>query len=204
MGLLSSSVSITRYKVHGKLNYPIIETVAQGLKKNMVLEIDGKVDDKTVGWTSFENPFQPRFDNSSFVYGNYFVFALRIDKKNISVKVLQKHTSMESARRMAESGRDYLTKTEKKLVKDHVLNVLSLKIPATPSIYDVIWAYENEVLWFFSNLKTANEELETLFPKSFKLSLIRLFPYFAADISSGLTNSERDGLKRISPTRFVT
>jgi hypothetical protein len=111
---------------------------------------------------------------------------------------------MESARRMAESGRDYLTKTEKKLVKDHVLNVLSLKIPATPSIYDVIWAYENEVLWFFSNLKTANEELETLFPKSFKLSLIRLFPYFAADISSGLTNSERDGLKRIYPTRFVT
>jgi len=204
MGLLSSSVSITRYKVHGKLNSPIIETVAQGLKKNVVLEIDDKVDDKTIGWTSFENPFQPLFDNSSFVYGNYFVFSLRIDKKNISAKVLQKHTSMESAKRMAESGRNYLTKTEKKMVKDYVLTALSLKIPATPSLYDVIWAYENEVMWFFTNLKTANEELETLFSKSFKLSLIRLFPYFAADISSGLSNSERDGLKRISPTRFVT
>ena len=204
MGLLSSSVSITRYKVHGKLNSPIIETVAQGLKNNMVLEIDDKVDDKTIGWTSFENPFQPFFDNSSFVYGNYFVFSLRIDKKNISAKVLQKQTSMESAKRMAESGRNYLTKTEKKMVKDYVLTALSLKIPATPSLYDVIWAYENEVMWFFTNLKTANEELETLFSKSFKLSLIRLFPYFAADISSGLSNSERDGLKRISPTRFVT
>lgn len=204
MGLLSSSVSITRYKVHGKLNSPIVDRVVEGLKKNKISDIDGKADEMMVGWTSFDNPFQPRFDDSSFVYGTYFVFSLRIDKKNISLKILQKHTSMESAKRMAENGRNYLTKTEKKLVKDHVMNVLSLKIPATPNIYDVIWAYEDQFLWFFTNLKTANEELETLFSKSFKLSLIRLFPYFAADMSSGLTHSERDGLNRISPTRFVT
>jgi len=33
MGILSSSVSITQYRVEGKLSEPILENVATGLKK---------------------------------------------------------------------------------------------------------------------------------------------------------------------------
>ena len=203
MSLLSSSVSITRYKVHGKVNTPIIDGIANGLRSNTISEIDNQVSDKAVGWTSFEKPYQPNFDGSSFVYGNYFVFALRIDKKNIAAKVLKKHFTIEAAKRMRESGRDYLSKTEKKLIKEHVISGLSLRIPATPNIYDLVWNYEDSVVWFFSNLKAANEELETLFSKSFKLSLIRLFPYTAAELSSDLSDSQRDELQKISPSFFV-
>jgi len=203
MSILSSSVSITRYQVHGKINAPIIDNITNGLKKFTISEIDNQVSDKAVGWTSFDKPFQPDFDGSSFVYANYFVFALRIDKKNIASKVLKKHYTLEAAKRMAESGRDYLSTNEKKLVKDHVISSLSIRIPATPNIYDLVWNYEASVVWFFSNLKAANEELETLFAKSFSLSLIRLFPYTAAELSSGLSDSQRDELHKISPTLFV-
>jgi hypothetical protein len=203
MSLLSSTVSITRYKTHGKIDSPVIDAVAEGLEKNTISEIDNNEIYKAVGWTSFNNPFQPDFSGSSFVYGSYFIFSLRIDKKNIAAKVLKKHYTIEAAKRMAETGRDYLTKTEKKLVKDHVINVLSLRIPATPNIYDIVWNYEEYSLWFFSNLKAANEELETLFSKSFNLSLIRLFPYTAADLSSDLTDSQRDELQKLSPTQFI-
>jgi hypothetical protein len=78
-----------------------------------------------------------------------------------------------------------------------------VRIPATPNIYDLVWNYEDSVVWFFSNLKAANEELETLFAKSFNLSLIRLFPYTAAELSSDLSDSQRDKLQKISPTQFV-
>ncbi|MEE4263071.1 MAG: exonuclease [Desulfobacteraceae bacterium] len=203
MSLSSSTVSITQYNVQGQYNSRVIDTVADGLTKNTISDIDQQVLDKAVGWTSFDKPFQPDFSGSNFVYGNYFVFSLRIDKKNIAAKVLKKHYTIEAARRMAESGRDYLSKTEKKIIKDHVLNALSLRIPATPNIYDVVWNYEESSLWFFSNLKAANEELETLFSKSFRLSVIRIFPYTAADISSNLTDSQRDELQNISPTQFV-
>ena len=203
MSILSSSVSITRYRVHGKINTPVIDTIANGLKDNTISEIDNQIADKAVGWTAFDNPFQPNFDGSSFVYGNYFVFALRIDKKNITAKVLKKHYTIEAAKRMAESGRDYLSKNEKKLVKEHVISGLSLRIPATPNVYDLVWNFEDSVVWFFSNLKAANEELETLFSKSFNLSLIRLFPYTAAELSSDLSNSQRDELQKILPTQFV-
>ena len=203
MSILSSTVSITRYNVHGKLIAPIIDNIADGLKSNTISEIDNQISDKAVGWTSFDKPFQPDFDGSSFVYGNYFVFALRIDKKNIAAKVLKKYYTIEAAKRMADSGRDFLSKNEKELVKEHVLSELSVRIPATPNIYDLVWNYEDSVVWFFSNLKAANEELETLFSKSFSLSLIRLFPYTAAELSAGLSDSQLDELQKISPTRFV-
>jgi outer membrane protein OmpU len=45
--------------------------------------------------------------------------------------------------------------------------VLSLRIPATPNFYDVLWKYEEAELWFFTNQKSANEELETQFSQSF-------------------------------------
>jgi DNA recombination-dependent growth factor C len=203
MSILSSSVSITRYQVHGKINAPNIDNITNGLENNTISDIDNQVSDKAIGWTSFDKPFQPNFDGSSFVFGSYFVFALRIDKKNIGAKVLKKHYTIEAAKRLADSGREYLSKNEKKQIKEHVLNGLSLRIPATPNIYDLVWNYENSTVWFFSNLKAANEELETLFTKSFNLSLIRLFPYTAAELSSGLSNSQLDELQKMSPTLFV-
>jgi recombination associated protein RdgC len=203
MSILSGTVSITRYKVQGKINAPIIDNISDGLKSNTILEIDNQISDKSIGWTSFDKPFQPDFDGSSFVYGNYFVFALRIDKKNIAAKVLKKHYTIEVAKRMADSGRDFLSKNEKKLVKEHVISQLSVRIPATPHIYDLVWNYEDAMIWFFSNLKAANEELETLFSKSFNLSLIRLFPYTAAQLSAQLSDSQLDELQKISPTQFI-
>jgi recombination associated protein RdgC len=202
MGILSGSVSITRYKVLGQVSAPVIENIAKGLSDNTIAEIDNQISEKAVGWTSFEKPFQPNFEGSSFVYGSYFIFALRIDKKNIPAKVLKKQYTIEAAKWMAENGRDYLSKTEKKMIKDHVINGLSLRVPATPNVYDLVWNHEDSNIWFFSNLKAANEELETLFVQSFGLSLIRLFPYTAAELSSGLSDAQRDELQKLSPTHF--
>ena len=202
MGILSASVSVTRYQVQGKVKAPITENITNGLKENAIAEIDNQISDKAVGWTSFDKPFQPNFEGSSFVYGSYFVFSMRIDKKNIAPKVLKKQYTIEAAKRMAESGRDYLSKAEKKLVKDHIISGLCLRIPATPNVYDLVWNHEDSSIWFFTNLRSANEELETLFTKSFGLSLIRMFPYTAAELSSGLSDAQRDELQKISLTHF--
>jgi len=203
MRLLSASNSITRYRIEGRLKKPVMETVAAGLKKNAISEIDDDASEKAVGWTSFEKPYQPDFSGSTYAYGTYLVFALRIDRKTISPKVVKKHFEIESARQLAESGRQYLTRNEKQTIKDQVIDRLNVKIPATPHVYDVIWNYEESVLWFFSNLKAANEELETLFLRTFDLTLIRVIPYTAAHLGSGLTDSEKDNLLKLSPTDFT-
>lgn len=203
MAILSSSVSITQYRVEGKLSDPVLETVARGLKKNAVEEIDSESSDKAIGWACFNDPFSTDFDLSPFLIGTHLVFSMRIDKKSIPSKIVQKHYTLEMKKRLENSGREFLSKTEKKEIKDHVLHVLNLRIPATPNIYDLIWNYESDSLWFFSNLKGANEELETLFSRSFKLKLIRLFPYTMATLTSPLSDVEKEALSQLTPTRFT-
>lgn len=203
MGFLSSNVSITRYKVEGRVEEPVIETIYNGLTQNAIVTTNDDISEKTVGWTSLDSPFDPNFEGSSFLIGTHLVFSLRVDKKTIPPKIVKKHFAMEAAKRLAESGREYLSRTEKKMIREHVMSVLILRIPSAPNIYDLIWDYEDSSLWFFSNLKSANEELETLFSRSFNLTLIRLFPYTMAGLTAGLSDKERDILARLSPTNFA-
>ena len=203
MGLLSSSVSINRYYVEGKIQAPVIELVKKGLTKYSFKETDDAPSDKIIGWTSFNNHFKPDFEGSSFVLSDFFVFSLRIDKKSVSSKIIKKYLYFETLKRLKESGREYLSVNEKKLIKEHVMTVLFLRVPATPNVYDLVWNYEQSMLYFFSNNKSANEEFETLFQRSFNYHLIKIFPYSEADILSGLSNSERDVLSHLSPTKFM-
>jgi recombination associated protein RdgC len=202
MGLLSSSVSITCYKVEGSLEDPVMDTVEKKLKQNMIMEIEDDVSEKAIGWTSVENPYQPKFEGSSFCIGTYLVFALRIDRKSIPAKVLKKFYVLEMLKMLSESGRKYLNKTEKRMVKDRVYSILLRRYPATPRVYDLVWNYESGFLWFLSNQKSSNEEFETLFSKTFQLSLIRFFPYTIADLNAGLSDSQREQLNKLSPTQF--
>jgi len=201
MGLLSSRMSITRYQVKGQLDGSVHETVYQGLKKHAIPKIEDDSSEATVGWTSFETPYAPDFEGYSFVFGTHMVFALRIDKKSIPPKLIQKHYALYVAKRLADTGRHYLSGNEKKSIKDHVVNTLVHRIPAAPNVYDVVWEYDTASLWFFSNLKAANEALETLFIKSFNLQLIRLFPYTMADRMAGLSDQERDVLRKLEKRR---
>ena len=102
MGLLSPTVSITQYRVEGQLPSPVNENVTTALKKNTINEIDNDASEQAIGWTSFDNPYQPDFEGSQFVIDTVWVFSLRIDKKSIPTKVLKKHYNMEIAQRLAE------------------------------------------------------------------------------------------------------
>ncbi len=203
MGLLSPTASMTRYKVTGNIENSIKETILKGLKKFCIADIENENFEKSVGWTSFDNPFNPDFDGMKFEIGSFFLFSMRIDKKNLSSKIIQKHFSIEYARQAKKNGRDYLSKNEKKSLKEHVVSVLTLRIPSTPNVYDLLWNYETGSLYFFSTLKLANEEVETLFFKSFNLSLVRLFPYTMAELLLDLSDVEKDVILNLSPTKFT-
>ncbi len=202
MGLRSATVSLTRYKVNGKFEGSVTEAVLKGLRSFCITDIDEDDTEKSVGWTSWETPYQPDFSGSSFMLGTYMVFSMRIDKKTLPPKTVNKHYTLAMEKKLAEDGRAFLSGNEKKLLKESVVQLLNKRIPATPNVYDIVWSYEDSRLWFFSNLKAANEELESLFLKSFQLSLIRIFPYTGAYLLSDLTDPEKDMLATLTPTLF--
>ena len=203
MGFLSSSVVISKFRVNGNIEEPVLETIRNGLETHMIRDLGAESQEKNVGWTSFERPYTPDFSGSSFVVGPHIVFALRIDKKTLPAKVVKMNVTIESEKRLAESGREFLSKEEKKQIREHVELVLLSRIPATPNIYDIVWNVEDNMLWFFSSQNAAKEELESLFYSSFGVSLIPLFPFTEAELNCGLSDSDKDGLSAISPSIFV-
>ena len=94
MGILSSSLSVARYAVEGEKVESIMETVREGLTKNAISEIEDEYAEITTGWTPFESPYKPDFETYSFIFGQYFLFSMRIDKKSVPSKIVQKHTAM--------------------------------------------------------------------------------------------------------------
>lgn len=203
MGLLSSRASITCYRVEGSLSRPVADTVYKHLKANTIANIDDQPAEKAVGWSSFENPLADDFSKATVQFGNYLAFCLRCDKKTIPPKVVKKYCEAENRKRLEKKDQNLLSKQEKRHLKDKVVHELALRIPATPKAHDVVWDYEAGRLWFFSTLKGANEELETLFLKSFSLRIIRLFPYTIAALETDLSDQEKDRLFTCSPASFM-
>lgn len=203
MSLLAASATITRYRVEGDLPENAMELIRERLQHNRFPEIEDPAAEFMSGWTPFESHYDSDFAEQDVIYGTTIVFCLRIDKKSVPAKITKKHIALETRKRLLESGKEFLSKNEKKALKEDVVAQLLLRMPATPNLYDLIWHMEEKELWFFSGQKAANEELETLFSRSFGLRLMRLFPYTIAMKSAGLTEAQTDRFNTLSPTRFT-
>jgi len=202
MGLISSTHSISRYHIDGKFEGSIIEEIRNGLIKYCIPEIESDYDEISAGWTPLESPYIPDFEKFSFQFGTYFLFSLRIDKKSIPLKLVQKHMAVEIEKKKEKSGRDFVSKNEKSEIKEMVIDILMHKIPAIPNIYDVLWNYEEKILYLYTTQKAANEFFETIFLKSFNLKPVRLFPYTMIETKSKFTNSQKDRILTLTPLKY--
>ena len=202
MGLISSTHSMSRYYIEGAFDGSTMEAVREGLIQNAIPKIESEYDEISAGWTPFESPYDPDFEKYTFTFGTYFLFSLRIDKKSIPAKVVQKHMALEIEKKKQESGRDFVSKNEKTEIKEMVIDILMHKIPSVPNIYDVLWSYEENSLFLFSTQKAANELFETLFLKSFNHKAIRIFPYTLVEKLGRFTDDKKDRVLSLAPLKY--
>lgn len=202
MGFISSTHPLSRYYIEGRFEDSTMEAVREGLIQNAIPEIESEYDEISAGWTPFESPYKPDFETYSFIFSTYFLFSLRIDKKSIPPKLVQKHMAIEMEKKKQETGRDFLSKNEKAELKEYILDILMHRIPSIPNTYDILWSYEEQLLYMFSTQKAANELFETLFFKSFNHKPIRIFPYTLVEKLGKLTDSQKDRFISLSPLKY--
>ena len=202
MGLISSTHAVSRYHIDGEIEGSVVERILEGLTQYSIPRIESEYDEVSAGWAPVESPYNPDFSKFSFQFGTYFLFSLRIDKKSIPAKLVQKYMAIEMDKKKESSGRDFLSKNEKSEIKEQVTDILMHKIPAIPSIYDVLWNYEEKIVYFYSTQKAANELFETLFLKSFNVKPIRLFPYTIIQTQSDFSDDKKEQADALVPVSY--
>ncbi len=202
MGLISSTHAVSRYHIDGEIEGSVVERILEGLTQYSIPRIESEYDEVSAGWAPVESPYNPDFSKFSFQFGTYFLFSLRIDKKSIPAKLVQKYMAIEMDKKKESSGRDFLSKNEKSEIKELVIDVLMHKIPAIPSIYDVLWNYEEKIVYFYSTQKAANELFETHFLKSFNVKPIRLFPYTIIQTQSDFSDDKKEQADALVPVSY--
>ncbi len=202
MGFFSSKTALVRFKTNGSLGATPAETLKKGLDKHIIRDITCEPDEIMTGWTSLKNPYTPSFDDSSYLVGTYFVFGLRIDKKRVPGKVLAAQYQIAEKKLLEESGREFLSKTEKKQLKENVKATLLSKTTPVPHVYEVVWDYEKSLVMFFATQQSAVDELETLFLKSFDIHLVRLFPFTIASFDPLIPDQQKELINTIQPISF--
>ncbi len=203
MGLISSTHSISRYHIEGKIEGSAAEEVRNSLITYSIPKLESEFDAISAGWTPFESPYNPDFEKFTIQFGTYFLFSLRIDKKSIPIRLVQKYMAIEIEKKMEKTGRQFISKNEKTEIKEMVIDLLMHKIPAVPSVYEILWNYEEQNLYLFTTQKAANELFETLFFKSFKLKPIRLFPYTLVETKSSFSNPDKDRIFSLTPLKYT-
>jgi len=177
MGLLKGSLTFSRYRVKGDIPEEFRHFFDKQIKKYAFQELTTSAEDQAFGWTSLENPLDTRFEGARYSAGDFFYFALRVDKKSIPPALLRLKCLEEERKSLKDSGKKRLFREQTKEIKERVYLHLLTRAYPVPSFYDVLWAPSGGWLLAGSHADKVFEIFEDLFKISFNLRLAPCLPW---------------------------
>jgi hypothetical protein len=205
MGFASVSCSFTRYRVLEQPTAELWTQIPALLKRYAFQDIDALPgEERSFGWTSFEDMLDTEWTMAPPEKGAYVLFALRLETRRVPPAVLKKHHAIalrEEKRRMTAQGKQFISRERKKELREEVQQRLMRHFLPIPSLFDVIWATDAGLVYFASTQRKMLDMFEEYFVKSFELPLEQLTPYGLATMS--LTEHELNRLDTLEPTSFA-
>ena len=205
MGFVSSSCAFTRYRVLEPVSAALWSQVPTLLKRYAFRDIDAlHSEERSFGWTSFDDMLDTEWASTPPEKGAYMAFALRLETRRIPPAVLKKHHALalrEEKQRMAEQGKQFISRERKKELKEQVQLRLMRHFLPIPAIFDVIWAADAKLVYFASTKRKVLDIFEEYFTKCFELPLEQLTPYGLAAMN--MNEHELNSLDTLEPTNFT-
>ena len=185
MGILRNVVGLTQYRIEGKVPKDAFDAwTTERLAKFGFLSIDEVVKESSVGWTSMDNIHDSSFeDRRSHTRMPYLCFSLRQDERKVPQSVLRHQLDLECKNWLAKNPDiKYVPKGRKSEFKELIYRKLLSKTLAIPSIYDVVWNTNTNVVSLASLNPKVLEAFEKLFKQTFDgLFLVLIHPMSRAE-----------------------
>lgn len=180
MGFHSRSVSLTRYRIKGRIDGHFWEAVDDGLKRGAFREIETTGDVVAEGWTSIDDFADATLESAAYVRGEYAAWAFRQDTARVPAKILDMQFRKESRKILEQSQRRRLSRAQAGELKEQLKEQLRKQVLPSIQTVDIVWNTNDGVVYVCTHAIKARERIEELFKKSFGLTIIPLIPYLRA------------------------
>ncbi|NLC70305.1 MAG: recombination-associated protein RdgC, partial [Desulfuromonadaceae bacterium] len=181
MGILSNTVSIRQFRVVGdKPTANLPAWAGTRLADFGFRSIEDSAEELAIGWVEFDDPRESGFEAPhAFQRDHYFVFTLRRDQRRLPAALFKQHLQQEEADFLAaHPGFRRVPKQKREELKEMLrLRLLAKTLPA-PSLWDVVWDTEKDLVTFASLSASIGDLLVEQFKKTFEgLRLAPIHPY---------------------------
>ncbi len=191
MGVYSGQLSYIRYKTFGDFPSNLKEFVLEKLKKFSFQEIEpASLAEKAIGWVTAENMALCFFDDFGFAKSQYFVFSLRIDERRIPALTKKAEILKKEGELKKNTGRERLSKQDRDMLKEQVLQSLIKKALPSASVFDICWNSKTMELLFFNTGKKTNEEFAGFFKRCFDCRITQISAFDMGGIDENRYNTE--------------
>ena len=188
MGILKGGLSVRRYHVQGELPDSWRDTFIDALQNNAFREpLTETRKDASMGWVQIHNLLDHDFaDINRWLYNQYAVFALRIDKKVLPAKLFKAHFEKRQAEWCKANNRDRCPPGAREELKELLEFEMLQKTLPRVQLFELAWNTTEGWLIFHNDSEVPNDTFRKHFYKTFGFRLMPWLPIDELSQESGL------------------
>ena len=204
MSFSKASTSFTRFRILDDIPADLWTSVPQKLRQFAFLDIDDIAEERSFGWTNFDDMLDTEWKLSPPEKADFLTFSLRLDTRRIPPAVLRKHIRLalrDEEARIKELGKKFVGRERKKEIQEQVKLRLMGRFLPIPAEFQVVWNTRTGRVYFASTQTKMIEMFLDLFTRTFDLRLEQLLPYSLALAMFGEEASAK--LDTVQSTHFI-
>lgn len=186
MGILKGALSVRRYRVDGEPPEDFRERYIEAMEAHAFRDPPSAGHkEERAGWVQIHNLLDTSFlDVNRWLYNQYAIFALRVDKKVLPAKLFRAHLEKRVAAWCEENKRERCPASVRTELKEALeLEMLGKTLPRV-ALFEVGWNINDGYVLFHNQSELANDRFRKLFYRTFGMQLI---PYDPLDMVADLT-----------------
>jgi hypothetical protein len=202
MSFTKSSASFTRYRISDPVPSFLWGEVPDRLRRFAFKDIDDLPEERSFGWTAFDDMLDTLWQTHPVEKGIYLAFALRLDTRRVPPAVAKKHLALALRKEeaaMRDLGKKFVSRERRKELKEQVLLRLRRHFLPIPAQFELVWNTASSFLYFTSVQQKMRDLFEEIFVRTFDLHIAPLTPY---ELAAALLPDPAP-LDILEPTRFA-
>lgn len=202
MGILSSSMTVRRYRAAGDVPDDFRTSYVDALNDNAFREpLRWDVGIEAIGWCQVHNLLDTDFtDLNRWLYNEYAVAALRIDKKTLPAKLLKAHLEKRCDAWCQENHREKAPARIRADIKEQLQDEMLVQTLPRVAVHEFVWNIVDGTVLFHNTSEKVNDTFRKVFRETFGIALLPWSPLdFLAERPDVAAALETRGLSDLRP-----